>query len=235
MFRKLPVLTSAAFLFQACAAPRGDIQTRLEQGDHYLAAGDTASAIASFRLALAQDTLNPVVLGRLGRIYALQGKAEAADTYLRRAVDLTYQQGLRALQASDQAGAIAAFEHTLAIYAYHPLALIRLGEIYLAKGQEDRAVEYFERATQANPDYPEGFVKLGQLYSRRQRLQEAQRAFERAIELNINAAEAYLGLGELQLRQENWKGAAEQFDKVLRIDPHSTAARQALEQAQRHL
>ncbi len=234
MPRTWPLLLLAAFL-SACSSPPETVQTHLDRGRGFLAAGDTAAAIAAFRLALDRDSLNVVSLAELGRIYAHQGKANAADIYLRRALDLTYQRGLRALQAGDTVAATAAFEHTLEIYPPHPLALIRLGELCLATGREEKALEYFTSATQANPDYPEGFIKLGQLYARRQRPREAQLAFERAIELNINAIDAYLGLGELQRRQENWKAAAEQFAKALLIDPRSPAAREALEQLQRHL
>lgn len=210
-------------------------QDHLTQGDRLLTQGDTSKALAAYRQALARDSLNPDLLARLGRIYGSQGKAEAADTYLRRAADLTYQQALTALKAGDQLGATSALEHTLEITPAHPLALLRLGEICLAKGQEDTALAYFEKATQVNPDYPEGFVKAGRLYLRHQRLQEAQQAFEHAIELNINAKEAYLGLGELYTLQQNWKTAADQYRKVLLIDPHSTAAKDALDRLGPHL
>ena len=207
----------------------------MSQGDQLLAKGDTAKAISSFRLALALDSLNPDIIARLGRVYAGQGKTGPADTYLRRAADITYQSGLKALSQGDQAGASAAFEHTLQIIPPHPLALIRLGELCLAKGQEDKAQEYFEQATLANPDYPESFIKLGRLYLKRQRLQEAQAAFEHAVELDINAKEAYLGMGELAIIQKDWQAAAEQYHKVLLIDPRSTDASEALDKLGPHL
>lgn len=222
-------------VLQACASQPESPQDQLRQGDRLLARGDTSKAIAVYRLALDQDSLNPDLLARLGRIYAGQGNSEAADTYLRRAADLTYQQATRDLKAGDQSAAAAAFEHTLEIIAAHPLALIRLGEICLAKGQEDRALEYFEKALLANPDYPESFVKAGKLYLRRQRYADAQKAFERAVELNINALEAYLGLGELYTLQKNWQAAADQYHKVLLIDPCSTVAEEALGQLSSHL
>lgn len=229
------LLLLSLLVFYNCGTQPDNSQDHLTQGDHLLAQGDTANALAAYRLALAQDSLNPDILARLGRIYAGQGKSAAADTYLRRAADRTYQQALAALKSGEQAEAVAAFEHTLEIIPAHPLALLRLGDICLAQGQEDRALVYFEQAIQANPDYPESFVKAGKLHLRRKQLPEAQQAFTQAIELNINAMDAYLGLGELYLLQQNWKAAADQYHKVLLIDPRSTAAKDALERLRSHL
>jgi tetratricopeptide (TPR) repeat protein len=214
----------------ACGSQPERTEDQLGKGDHFLAQGDTANAQAAYRLALRQDSLNPDILARLGRIYAGQGKSEPADIYLRRAADLTYQQGARALAAGDQAGARAAFEHTLAIISAHPLALLRLGDLSLAQGQEDKALGYFEQAIQANPEYGEGYVKSGKLHLRQHRLAEARLAFERAIELNVNAVDAYLGLGELHTLQGNPSAAAEQYRKVLLINPRSPLAQAALAQ-----
>lgn len=213
-----------------CSSEPSTPQAQLAKGDRLLAQGDTANAQVSYRLALAQDSLNPDILARLGRIYAGQGKSEPADIYLRRAADLTYQRGVGALKAGDQAGARAAFEHTLAIIPAHPLALLRLGDLCLAEGQDGKALGYFEQAIQANPGYPEGYVKAGKLYLRQQRLAEARRSFEQSIELNINSLDAYLGLGELFRLQNDPDAAAGQYRNALLIDPHSSAAKEALAQ-----
>lgn len=229
------LILMSLLVLHGCGTQPDTPQGHMKEGDRLLAQGDTSKALAAYRQGLAQDSLNPDILARLGRIYAGQGKSEAADTYLRRAADRAYQQALAALNTGDQAGATAAFEHTLEIIPAHPLALLRLGDICLAKGREDEALAYFEKAAQVNPDYAEGFVKAGKLYLRRQRFPEAQQAFEHAIELNINAMDAYLGLGELYLLQKNWSAAADQYHKVLLIDPRSTAAKDALERLRAHL
>jgi Tfp pilus assembly protein PilF len=202
----------------------------LDEGDRLLTRGDTASAQAMYRRALAQDSLNPDLLARLGRIYAGQGKTGPADIYLRRAANLAYQRGLAALKAGDQAGARAAFEHTLAIIPPHPLALLRLGDLALAAGQDREALGYFEQAIQANPEYPEGYVKAGKLYLRQQRLEEARRSFEQSIELNINSLDAYLGLGEVFRLQNDPVAAAGHYRNALLIDPQSATAKEALAQ-----
>ena len=223
------LLLLGALLLQACNSQPQDAPGFVKQADRFLAQGDTSKAIASYRQALDRDSLNPDILARLGRVYAAQGKSGPADTYLRRSADLTYQSGLKALADGNQTAAVLAFEHTVQVIPAHPLALIRLGELFLSKGQEDSALVYFEKATLANHEYPESFIKLGKLYLSRQRQQEAQAAFEHAIELDINAKEAYLGLGQLATLQQNWRLAAEQYRKVLLIDPKSTIASEALD------
>jgi len=212
----------------ACGSGPQTPEEHTRKGDQLLAKGDTAGAQAAYRVALGQDSLNPDLLAKLGRIYAGQGKSQPADIYLRRASDLTFRQAQNALQAGDPAMAREALEHTLAINPYHPLALLRLGDMALEQGEEDRALGYFEQAIAANPEYAEGYAKAGKVYLRRQRYEDARSAFERCIELNINSIDAYLGLGEMHLSQQNPGAAAENYRKVLLIDPRSAVAKAAL-------
>jgi tetratricopeptide (TPR) repeat protein len=210
------------------------VEEYLAQGDQLLAQGQPAKAVASYRLALHQDTLNPVVLARLAKAYQAQRKPVAADSYLRRAMDITYEKGLSALRAGDDSAAVAAFEQTLGLFPRHALALSRLGDIYRAREEEEKALYHYEKAAEANPGFAQTFVVLGQLYAARGALDQAQRAFQRAIELNINALQAYLGLGQLHLDAGRWTEAAELFDKALLIDPYSSLAQTGLDKAQRH-
>ena len=236
MFKKVcSIIFPALLLFQACSKTPSTLEEYLDQGDRQFDQGKITEAITSYRLALFQDTLNPVILARLSNAYAARGNPTAADRYLSKAYNLTYQRGIEALQAGDDSTAFAAFEQTLQIHPPHPLALNRLGEIYQARGQEDKAIQHFEKSTEVQPDFAETFLRLGQLYLSRRETAKAQRAFERAIEANINATNAYLGLGEIFLQEKNWTKAADNFNNALLIQPHSQAARKGLEKARQHL
>ena len=234
-FRLIPLLLPLLFLSTCSSEKSGALEEHVSHGDQYLAAGDALQAIASYRMAFYQDSLNADVLGRLAKAYAVQGNAEAADLYLRRATHLTYQTGVEALQRGDTTAAVASFALTAQLHPGHTLALNRLGDVSLARGDADRALGFFARATRANPHYAESFIKLGRLHAAGGRREEAVQAFLEAIAANINAADAYLELGRLYLDQRRWAAAAEQFDKVLRVDPRSVVARAALEQARSHL
>ena len=214
-----------------CSSSPSNIEEYIEAGDGYMRSGELRQAISSYRLAFHQDTLNPVVLARLSRAYQVQGNSTAADTYSRRAVDITYQRGLAALQTGDDTTAVAAFQQTIDIMPLHPPALNRLGEIFLARDDPDRALAYFTQSVQANPRFAETFLKLGRIHLARGHRQEARDAFQQAVELNINATNGYLGLGEISLQERKWAEAAEHFKKALLIRPHSQTAREGLTQA----
>ena len=200
----------------------------VEQGKLRLSDGDASRAIASFRTALLQDSLNSEAMAGLSRAYGLQKRVELAAVYLRRASAAAYEIGIAALDSGEYERAEAAFNHALDMVPRHPLALIRLGEIAGRKGERIRAIELFERATEANPGYAEGFVRLGSEHALQQDPEKARAAFERAIEVNINSPGAYMGLGDLLSSEGRWVDAANQYDKVLLIDPQSEAAKTAL-------
>lgn len=233
---KLGVGLSFMLLLPACSdSPPAQIAEFLAQGDRQLAAGSLRQAIASYRMAFHQDSLNPDVLARLAKAYSLQENSTAADKYLRRALNITYQKGMKALEAGAEDSAVAAYEQTLQIFDRHPLAHSRLGEIYLARGHGEKALEHFEKAARANPHFPATWIQLGQIYASRGRLQDAREAFEQAIAADINSLEAYLGLGSISMDQQNWTAAAAHFNNALKIDPQSAVARTGLQEIGRHL
>lgn len=222
-------------LLQGCSETPSTPEQHIAQGDQLLAAGNSAEAVAAYRMALHQDTLNPTVLARLSKAYTAQRKPVAADRYLRKAMNIPYEEGISALQAGDDSTAIAAFERTLEVFPRHPLALNKLGDIYLARDQVDKAITHYEKSSEANPNFADTWVKLARLYSAKKQIEKAKHAYLRAIDLNINSYRSYLGLGQIYLEEQLWMDAAEQFDKALLIDPQSTAARAGLNDAKTHL
>ena len=227
--RYLPFLYCVFF---ACSEAPSTLEDHLAQGDAFLTEGRTSEAIASYRMAMHQDSLNPKVYASLARAYRNQNNQPAADRYIRRAMNITFKAGLQALESGEDSTALAAFTQTIDIFPRHPLALTKIAEIYQARQQSDKALHYLEKAAEANPSFAATFVILGQLYAKKDRAGEAKAAFGTAIQLNINALGAYLGLGQLYLDEQVWLRAAEQFDKALLIDPHSPTALAGLAKAQ---
>ena len=223
-------------LLWACAPPAPtDVPGFIRQGDKYLEAGAINQAIASYRQALHLDSLDAVVLIRLGKVYQQQEKHHAADLYLRRGLDIAYQEGLARYEAGNLEGARLAFEGLLEQFSQHPMSLEKLGEISLAEGLPQEALKHFEATTEVNPNYTPVWVKLGNLYVSLDRPQDARKAFERAIAININTIDAYVGLGKIFAREENWPAAVKQFETALLIRPKSTKIRIALQNAKNHL
>lgn len=235
-FCKLAILPLwASILLFGCSETPSTPEQHITQGDQLLSAGNAAEAVAAYRMALHQDTLNPTVLARLSKAYKAQRNPVAADRYLRKAMNIPYEQGISALQVGNDSLAIAAFMRTLDIFPQHPLALNKLGDIYLAREQIDQAIIHYEKSAEANPSFADTWVKLARLYSSQNEIEQAKKAYLRAIEINLNSYRSYLGLGQIYLDEQLWLDAAEQFDKALLIDPHSTAARAGLNEAKTHL
>ena len=238
---KLRMKSVFSFLFVlsvslgGCTDTPSTTEEHLAQGDEQLAQGKITEAVASYRMALHIDTLNPQVYASLSRAYKAQGKQVAADRYLRRAFNIPYDLGIRTLEAGDDSTAIPFFEKTLDIFPGHPLALGKLADIHQAHGQFDKAILRLEKAAEADPNYSTTFVKLGLLYASQGLSAKAKDAFAKAIELNINASRAYLGLGQLHLDEGAWTDAIEYFETVLLINPGSPTAHLGISKAQSNL
>ncbi len=223
-----------AGLIASCSKTPSTPEEYVAQGDALLEKGDLNKAVESYRLALHQDTLNPVIFARLSQAYRQQKKFEAAETFFYRAIDIPFSGGMEALKAGDDSTAFALFQRTLEIYPQHPLALAKLGDIFLARGQNAEALRHFEKSSEANPEFADTWVKLGRLYAEKKQTQQAKEAFTKAIQMNINSFRSYLGLGQIYLEESNWLLAADQFDKALLVDPQSQAARDGLQQARQN-
>ncbi|MFH1568278.1 MAG: tetratricopeptide repeat protein [Gemmatimonadota bacterium] len=237
----LIVLLSGAAIVSGCsrsgdgAVPSASKDQLLQLGAASLERGEPAAAIASYRMVLHRDSLNVDALAGLSQAYRAQGRGYPADQYLRRAVYLTYTQGLAALESKDRDAARRAFERTLGLLPQHPLALIRLGDMARQDGLQPAAIEYYRRATGANPDYSEAYIKLGDACAAAGQTEQATAAYETAVQLNLNAFDAYVGLGRIYSLNGNWQMAADQFGKALLIQPQSEAARSGLARARQNL
>lgn len=68
-----------------------------------------------------------------------------------------------------------------------------------ARGDFDRAIQYYERALHSSPDFEPALTNLGGIYLRQHRLADAQRVFERAYALDPEGAENCINLGHVYL------------------------------------
>lgn len=75
---------------------------------------------------------------------------------------------------------------------------VRLGDLYVKRGDDERAVTAFTAALDLQPDFLEATIKLGTQHLRRQRYAEAAQLFNRAVELNDRLLTTFVGLGVAQ-------------------------------------
>jgi tetratricopeptide (TPR) repeat protein len=100
--------------------------------------------------------------------------------------------------------AIAQADRVLELDPHYPMALIRLGVAYSAKGMHAHAVRAFRKAEKAAPELPDSIALLGHTYAiagnkraALKQLDELGRLAERRYVPAFLFAEVYLGLGDL--------------------------------------
>jgi tetratricopeptide (TPR) repeat protein len=115
------------------------------------------------------------------------------------------------------------------------------GNAYVAKDQNDRAIEDFDQAVRLNPNYAMAFVGRGLAYSGKGQYDRAIEDFDHAIRLNPNYAmafndrgHAYFSKGVAACRPASLRPCAlaiaqydraiEDFDQAIRLNPNDAMA-----------
>jgi tetratricopeptide (TPR) repeat protein len=132
----------------------------------------------------------------LGRTYNLQIRLRYKTTVNERAsvIDAAlmaapkpaaelYQKALQAEQAGDNEKAIDQLQRALVLYPRFPLALNKLGAIYLRVGKLDDSQKAFSAAVQMEPEVFEPRLNYGIVLLRNKRYKEADPQFQQAIKI----------------------------------------------------
>ena len=109
-----------------------------------------------------------------------------------------------------------------------PVKLFELGQNAHARGEFERAVEFYEQALKVRPEFPEAEFQLGSALSSLNRLPEAEAALRRSIELRRNWGLPYSYLGALLARTNRDQEAEPILRQALKLDPVNTTALRAL-------
>jgi tetratricopeptide (TPR) repeat protein len=99
------------------------------------------------------------------------------------------------------------------------MAQNNLGIVLQRNGQNDEAIDHFQKALQLDPNKFEIQNNLGYLLSVGGRLREAFPHLEKALEINPNYAEAHYNLGNALLRTGRVAEAIVQLQQAVEIDP----------------
>jgi len=183
--------------------------TRL--GQAYLAAGDTAAAIA---------TLEPVVAELSG------GGKEA------RAGKALFQLG-RAYQRDGQAArARALFDRILALDPGNFLANTAVGELLLAAGDRAAAAKRFRTALATNPEHLLALWNLARIDCLEGRFEAAEEGCQKVLEIAADEAGAHFVLGLVAEARKRPEDARRRFELAVRFDPLEPEFAAALERAE---
>lgn len=116
-----------------------------------------------------------------------------------------------------------------------PLAHALLGEIAMAGGHLDEAIEQFEKERLRNPLDGSVYDRLGDAYTRAGDYTKAQQSLQRALLLEPNSTGPYILLGKVLLKKQDPVNAVMYLERAEAMDPKNSMTHSLLGQAYRTL
>jgi tetratricopeptide (TPR) repeat protein len=105
-----------------------------------------------------------------------------------------------------------------------PVKLFERGQNAHARGDLQKALEFYEQALKVRPEFPEAEFQKGAVLVSLGRLTEAEAAFRRAIVLKKNWSLPYSALGALLIKQSKETEAENMFRQALTLDAQDAIA-----------
>ncbi|MCC7391329.1 tetratricopeptide repeat protein [Candidatus Sumerlaeota bacterium] len=122
-------------------------------------APDYAKAEEAFRRAITEGAPRPSTLNELAVTLALQGKSKDAVAAWKQAIEADPEWGVLynnlfkvATNLRDEKLCMEYFDRALHAKRFEESAVMQLGEYFIATGKNSRAVEIYNKATEAHPD-----------------------------------------------------------------------------------
>jgi protein O-mannosyl-transferase len=114
------------------------------------------------------------------------------------------------------------WNNVLKNYPEIPIAYNNLGEVYLRKGDYERAISNYNQALRMNPDFRGAnyfYVNRGTAYLMKGDYEMAIADYHQALRIKPNDANAYHHRGTAYLNKGDFEGAISDFNKALEINP----------------
>ena len=174
-------------------------EARYTLGQIYLKFNVPRKAVRTFTRILAVDDKYVPALSGIGMAYQMQDDLKRAETYLRRAIELSAEEELPdaynalgylyAEQGINLDEAAALVRRALKSVPKSGAYLDSLGFIYFKQGKLDAAIENLEQALRYLPDTPEILLHLAEAYLGKGLKQKALQTLEQAVLLEPNNTE----------------------------------------------
>ena len=174
-------------------------EARYTLGQIYLKFNVPQKAVQTFTKILSADDKYVPALSGIGMAYQMQDDVKRAETYLRRAIELSTKEELPdaynalgylyAEQGINLDEAAAMVRRALKSVPKSGAYLDSLGLIYFKQGKLDAAIENLEQALEYLPDTPEILLHLADAYFEKGLKQKALQTLEQAIRLEPNNPE----------------------------------------------
>jgi tetratricopeptide (TPR) repeat protein len=108
--------------------------------------------------------------------------------------------------------------------AADPIKLFERGQSAHARGDFEKALDFYQQALKVKPEFPEAEFQRGNALASLGRLEEAESAFRIAISQKKNWSLPHSALGALLMRSRRDSDAEQSFRNALRIDANDSVA-----------
>ena len=200
-----------------------------ERALHYLRSNQLHKALALYRKICQKNKADSESWFYLGNIHGRLGKAQDAESCLRKAIRLDprhaaahYCLGAALREQGRLEEAAASYSQSLRLAPGNAEGHNNLGVILHELGRLQDAETSYRQAVGLNPTYAAAYRNLGLLLRDRGKYADAIEALETAIRLAPGGSEAYLGLGSLYEDLEQYDTAEAIYRKALRHQPGDT-------------
>lgn len=180
-------------------------RTLTAKADGLVDAKQNDQAIAAYREALKNDPNNDDAKSGLSDALVAKGIEVAGDT--------------------NSAAATVYLEEAIALDPKNDVAFAKLGEIYDAKNDGDKARLNYEKALAINPELAAVYVPLGVLYLDKGEIAKAENSLLNAEKRGVSDAEFYDLKGMTLYKQNKNAEAMTAFETALSIDGRNATAR----------
>ncbi len=89
------------------------------------------------------------------------------------------------------------------------------------KGDREKAMTYYQKATELNPKAAIAWSNMGIIYAERGELDQAQVVYEKAVAADTRFVDAWMNLGAIKAQKGDFSGAIDAFSKGLDYDPEN--------------
>jgi Flp pilus assembly protein TadD len=187
--------------------------------------GRLDGAAEALSRAVALEPKNAKSYLRLSEVEEGRGDISAAETWLRRAIEMAPDPLLRDRLAELLLRARRTEEARTILLALQreneddPVAAYNLGQLLLAEGKPEEAIAMLRRAAVLSPRDPDINLALGNAFSTQSRPEEAAASFREAIAVAPCLASAHGNLGVALAQLGRLEEARQSFQKAASCDP----------------
>jgi len=168
--------------------------TLTQKAEGFLDNNQVDLAITNFRDALAQEPKNTRAAEGLSNALTAKGIDAAGD--------------------NNNAAAVPFFEEAAKLDPQNDVAFARLGAIYDATGDSDKAIANYEKAVALNPEYKEIYPTLGIAYVQRGDIAKGQQELTNSEKAGVQNADVDFLRGLIAFKNNRDAEALAAFDKV---------------------